>query len=162
AMAWGLAELCSRRQNWQPVVRFSAMGAIGVLGLVTFHQTSYWRNSETLWNHTLACTDDNALAHNNLGMALISEGKVTDAIGEYQKALEIEPAYTLVHFNLGTAYGQSGDWDKAIEQYQKTVDLQGDYLPARNNLADALLRMGQTDKAIQQLEEAIKLSPHST
>jgi tetratricopeptide (TPR) repeat protein len=162
ALTWGMAELRSNWQYRQPVFSSLAAGVIGVLGLVSFNQTSYWRDSESLWKHTLAYTRDNAVAHNNLGMAFMSEGKVPDAIEQYQKALEITPAYTLVHFNLGAAYGQNGDWDKAIEQYQKAIELQPDYLPARNNLADALLRTGQTDKAIQQLQEAYKQSPKST
>ena len=161
ALTWGIAELCSRWRHYQPIFGSLAAATIGVLGFVCYNQTSYWRDSELLWNHTLACTRNNAVAHNNLGMAFMSEGKVTDAIGEYLKALAIEPAYTLVHFNLGVAYGQNGDWDKAIEQYQKAVELQPDYLPARNNLGDALLRTGQTGKAIEQLQEAFKQSPKS-
>ena len=31
-------------------------------------QTSYWRNSETLWTHAVACTSRNAKAHCYLGM----------------------------------------------------------------------------------------------
>jgi tetratricopeptide (TPR) repeat protein len=162
ALTWGIAELCSGWRYRQPVFSSLAACSIGVLGMVSFSQTSYWHDSESLWNHTLKCTRDNPVAHNNLGMAFMPEGKVNDAIGEYQKALAIEPNYTLVHFNLGAAYGQNGDWDKAIEQYQKTIDLQPDYLQARNNLADALLRTGHSDEALQQLQEALMQSPKST
>jgi tetratricopeptide (TPR) repeat protein len=162
ALTWGIVELTSSWRYCRPVLSSLAMVTIGVLGFVSFGQTSWWRDSESLWSHALACTKDNAVAHNNLGMAFMSEGKVADAIEQYQKALEIEPAYTLVHFNLGAAYGQNEDWDKAMEQYKKAIELQPDYLPARNNLADALLRTGQTDKAIQQLQEALKWSPTST
>ncbi|HTR40254.1 MAG TPA: tetratricopeptide repeat protein [Pseudomonadales bacterium] len=162
ALTWGIAELFSGWPYRRPVLGLFAVAVIAILSIASFDQTAYWRDSESLWNHTIACTKDNAVARNNLGMAFMSEGKVAEAIGQYQKALEIEPAYTLVHFNLGAAYGQKGDWDQAIEQYQKTIELQPDYLPAHNNLADALLHTGQTDKALQQLQEAFKLSPKST
>ena len=28
---------------------------------------AYWQDGETLWTHTLACTSQNPIAHNNLG-----------------------------------------------------------------------------------------------
>src|ERR1017187_2020026 len=54
-------------------------------------QTAYWRNSESLWTHTLACTSDNFIGHNNLGIALFKTGNVDEAMVHYQKALEIKP-----------------------------------------------------------------------
>src|SRR5581483_333230 len=44
------------------------MGALGcLLGCLagTWHQVTYWRNSESLWQHTLAIDPQNDLAHLN-------------------------------------------------------------------------------------------------
>ena len=46
-------------------------GVLAVLMVCAWKQTAYWQNSETLWTHTLACTTDNDMAHNNLGNALL-------------------------------------------------------------------------------------------
>jgi len=162
ALTWVVTELCAGRRYCRPALGGVAAIVIGTLSMDSFIQTSYWRNSETLWTHTLACTSNNGVAHNNLGMALISKGQVDQAIAQYQKALEIQPRSALFHFNLGVAFAQKGQVDKAIEQYQKAVDLQPDYLQARNNLGDALLRTGRTDEAIAQFQEALKIWPNST
>ena len=58
-----------------------------------WQQTRHWRDSETLWTHALACTSQNAVAHNNLGIALAGRGQVDEAIAHYRKALEIKPDY---------------------------------------------------------------------
>ena len=68
ALAWSAADLC----GWSSR-RATAMGVVGslivlVLMACAWRQTSYWRNSETLWRR-LACTSRNSVAHGNLGSA---------------------------------------------------------------------------------------------
>ena len=46
--------------------------AVLALAAVAWRQTSYWRNAETLWTHTLACTEQNALAHYNRAISTSS------------------------------------------------------------------------------------------
>ena len=162
ALAWGVTELCYRWQHSRWALSTIAVLTIGIFSLLSFNQTSYWRDSESLWNRALACKYDSWLAHNNLGMSYISQGQVDQAIEQYQKAIEIDGNAPLTHFNLGAAFAQSGELGPAIGEYQKALQLQPDYLQARNNLGDALLRTGQTDAAIDQFQEALKLSPQST
>ena len=47
-------------------------------------QTRYWRNSESIWLHTLAVTKNNDVAHNELGEVRLRNGPVEDAIQEFQ------------------------------------------------------------------------------
>jgi len=68
-----------------------------------WRQTSYWRNSETLWTHTLTCNADNFFAHNKLGIALAGRGQLDAAIAYFQKALEIKPDYADARNNLDLA-----------------------------------------------------------
>jgi len=82
-------------------------------------QTSYWRNSELLWTHTLACTSENAVAHNDLGYALFQKKRLDEAIGHFQQALRIKPDYAEAHHNFGNAWLQKGRADEAIVQYEE-------------------------------------------
>ena len=66
-------------------------------------QISYWRNSETLWTHTLAVTGDNDVAHNNLGFLFLRRGELDNAISEFQAALDIRSRNTETHYSLGAA-----------------------------------------------------------
>src|SRR5208283_5561317 len=99
------------------------IGALAVGGCI---QTSYWKDSESLWAHTLACTSGNYAAHSDLGCALVEQGKLDEAIVEYQKALEIEPTYTEAHYNLGIALSKQGKLDEAITQYGMALNLAPD------------------------------------
>ena len=66
-----------------------AAAIIVALSWRAFVQTSYWKNSEMLWNHTLAVTNNNDMAHNNLGNLFLRRGELDSAISHFEKALEI-------------------------------------------------------------------------
>jgi hypothetical protein len=54
-------------RGYKPFCAAIAAAIIIALSWRAFVQTSYWENSEMLWNHTLAITPDNDMAHNSLG-----------------------------------------------------------------------------------------------
>src|SRR5208283_1998869 len=100
-------------------------------------QTSYWRNSESLWTHTLACTSDNLIAQNNLGAVLFKKGQVDGAISHLQQALQIKPDSAQARNNLGNILAQKGQVDEAIAQYQKALEIKPDSAEIHNNLGNA-------------------------
>ena len=53
--------------GYQALCAAIAAAIIISLSWRAFVQTSYWRNSEVLWNHALAVTSDNDMAYYNLG-----------------------------------------------------------------------------------------------
>ena len=103
-----------------------------------WRQTTFWRDSETLWTHTLACTSRNSVAHTNLGIALAERGEVEAAISHYRKALEIQPNHHETHNNLGAALAGQGRIDEAVVEFENALKIKPDYAAARQNLAMAL------------------------
>ena len=76
ALAWGAAQAVA---SW-PYRRW-ACGAgsalvLAVLMACAWRQTTFWRDSEALWKHTLDCTSRNSVAHDNLGFVLARQGTV--------------------------------------------------------------------------------------
>ena len=111
AVTWGVAQLAvSWRYRFRVCGAAAALAVLVLMGLA-WRQTSYWRDSETLWTHTLACTARNFLAHYNLGVALAERGQVDAAIAHYQKALEIKPDYAEARNNLDLALRMRGQPD---------------------------------------------------
>ncbi|MGB7745811.1 MAG: tetratricopeptide repeat protein, partial [Verrucomicrobiia bacterium] len=158
-LTWAAAEGCAGRRYRRVVLGGLATGILAALMFCARAQTPYWRNSETLWTHTLACTSDNFIAQNNLGSVLLQRGEVDEAMVHYQKALEIKPDSAETHYNLGDVLLQQGKVDEAIAQYQKALEINPDYAETHYNLGNALLKKGRVDEAISQYQMALQINP---
>jgi len=81
---------------------------VAILAVLAFHQAGYWKNSETLFAHTIAVTPPNAVAEYNLGQALEFSDQ-TRAIRHLTRAIELQPDFTVEWYpqawvGLGTAH----------------------------------------------------------
>jgi protein O-mannosyl-transferase len=160
-LTWaGLAATASWR-NRREMLGGAAAVIVGSLIITARDQTNYWRDSETLWTRTLACTsDENAAAHSNLGNFLLGRGRLDEAIAEARKALAVRPDDVIAHNCLGLAFLQEGRADEAITQFEADLKATPDYAPAHSNLGAALFQIGRTDEAIAHLQKAIELDPN--
>jgi tetratricopeptide (TPR) repeat protein len=158
-LTWAAAELCAGWRHRRVVLGGGSTIILMALIFCARAQTAYWRNSESLWTHTLACTSDNFIGHNNLGIALFKTGNVDEAMVHYQKALEIKPDFAEAHNNLGNFLFQKGSVDEAMVHYQKALEINPDYAEAHYNLGYALLKMGNVDEAIAHLQKALQINP---
>ena len=158
-VTWAAADWCAGWRHRRVVLGGLATVVLVALTWCAHTQTSYWRDSESLWTHTLACTSGNFIGQNNLGNALLQNGDVDDAITHFQEALQINPGYAEAHINLGNALFQRGKVDEAIAQYQRALQINPDYAEAHYNLGNALLRQGSVDEAIAQYQRALQIRP---
>jgi len=159
AVAWGCVYF-SRSWSRRRCIRGVASAlAVATLASTTWRQSAFWRDSETLWRHALACTTGSSLAHLDLGVALASQGRTSEAIAEYEEALGIDPQNAMVRSNLGAALAKQERIDEAIEQCQKALVVQPGYAEAHNNLGIALAKRGRIGEAIEHFELAIRIQP---
>jgi protein O-GlcNAc transferase len=94
-----------------------------------------------------------------IGNALASQGKIVQAILNYERALSLRPDYAEAHCNLGNARALQGQTDRAILHYERALSLRPDYAEAHCNLGNARALQGQTDRAILHYERALSLRP---
>lgn len=78
---------------------------------------------------------------NRLGIALKRQGKLREAIEEYQKAQKLSPGDEAIHYNLGKAYTalagkekRGENLKKAEERFRKAVELAPDFAEAKEEL----------------------------
>ncbi|MFZ1935147.1 MAG: tetratricopeptide repeat protein [Thermoguttaceae bacterium] len=158
-LAWAAADACRTWPRFRPICAIATTSAVLILAVFAWRQTSYWRDSETLWTHTLACTRQNTVAHNNLGIALADRGRTGEAIEHYRKALDVNPDYVEAHNNLGIALADRGRIGEAIKHYRKALEIDPDYAKAYSNLGVALANRGRIGEAIADFQRALDIDP---
>ncbi len=156
---WGMYELTQRWRYHETVLGGTGCTVIILCIGLTRQQLGYWRNNESLYGHALAVTENNYLAHHNLGIALYKKGQIEEAVNQYREALRLEPDDAEPHYDLGAALAVKGQTGDAIQQFQEAIQLEPDYAEAHSNLGTALAREGQIDEAIGQYREALRLQP---
>ena len=105
----------------------------------------------------LEAASDEAVQRNNLGASLLQQGKVDEAVAEFQKAVALDPKYTAAHLNLGYAYDRQGRPEEAMSQYQKVIALEPGNLFAHNNLGVLYDKKGLYDEAIREFERVLQI-----
>jgi len=94
--------------------------------------------------------------HYHKGLDLFGEGKNTDAIEEYEKAVEIDPQDGELHLAISISYQRLGNFDKALESGIKAAELDPREPLMYTNLSRIYVKKGM----VSQAEEALSISRH--
>jgi protein O-mannosyl-transferase len=159
-LAWGLADAVERWPKSKNALLGLVAAACVICGILTSVEVQYWRDSETLFRHTLDVTSSNYLAYHNLGVALAEEGRFPEAIEQYQAALQIEPNAANVQTDYGNALAKSGRIPEAIARYRTALGVLPDSPITHNDLANALAATpASIPEAIAEYQTALRLKP---
>ncbi len=150
--------------RWQSIKSRSCLTLVAsifvlLLAIRARDQVGTWRDSVTLFEHTLALNEHNHWAHLNAGLARQDRGDLEAADRHYAAALAIEPGYDLAHYNLGVLKYDQGDLRGAASHFAQALRL-------NPRLADAWVRLGslygntgRLDLAEQSFRTASEINP---
>jgi Flp pilus assembly protein TadD len=158
-IAWGVPELLSKWPQRKIALGLSMVISLTALGICAHRQVSFWNNSFTLFSHAIEVTQNNYIAHNNLGVACNSIGRYQDAVEAYKQAIKIKPDYAEAHYNLGVTYGILGRSKDEIEKYKLAIKIRPAYVKAYYNLGVSYKDLGRYKEAIEVYKQAIKIKP---
>jgi tetratricopeptide (TPR) repeat protein len=160
-IAWGIPEFFEKRSYKKRGLVIIAAATLSILSVVTWLQVRYWANSISLNEHALEVTDDNYVAHNNLGVALLEKKSRTfEAMVHFKKALQIKTDYADAHNNLGISIAGFGRTEDAIRHYSEALKIAPGFKEARYNLGGALFKEGRLNEAISNYLEVLELCPN--
>lgn len=102
---------------------------------------------------------DEAIERNNLGVELLKQRRVDEAILEFQKAIKLNPDYVTARLNLAHLYDLRGRIEEAMAEYRKAIELEPGNLIVRNNLGVLYGKKGLYDEAIGEFEKVLRIDP---
>ncbi len=161
-IAFALSDIAERKDwGFPPAIPVAAV--LIALSFATYRQIGYWQSNEELWSHTLAVTSNNFVAEDNLGGALILEGREEEAHAYFEAAARINPKDPMSHSNLGTYYETHNQMRDAVKEYEAAVDMTSDpgmLAATYANLGAAYRGLGDNDRAQTNYKQALQYNPN--
>jgi Flp pilus assembly protein TadD len=162
AVVWLLADWAAGLKLNQGLLAAAFVILVFPYVYVARTQISYWRNSYTLFTHALQVTQNNGIAENDLGVALLQMGQPQLAWAHFDAAARIIPELASAHYNLGVLLQTQNRLQEAAQQYQMAIPVSTDPFEAsqiHNNLGILDLDAKNPTAAMKEFNAAIALNP---
>ena len=161
AVTWMVVDLFKRWRFNAPVLGALAIVTLLALSACSWKQVGYWRDSETLWRHSLVVTKDSDVAHIGLGMWFADQKRVNETITELQTLADRHPNDADARSKLAAALAEKKDRvNEAIHQYEEAARI-GPNPDVETTLANLLLDQGRADDALRYYQHVVELQPSS-
>ncbi len=170
AAVWGVADVVAPSRLWRTVASALALCALVTLAVATARQVALWRDSRTLFAHTLAVEPDNRFAHRWLGEALLQAGERREAVPHLERSLSLplgyedglrralaaNPADLETRRMLAMTLAREDRVEEAIQEYGRILARSPDDLDALVNVA--WIRATHEQSAHRNGAEAVRLA----
>ena len=157
AVAWTSVDLLGATRRGRRALAAVAGLAGLALCVVAWRQTTLWRDTITLFRHTVAVTERNPIAHRTLGFALTQAGQIDEAVDHLRMAVRIEPGWGEAARLYAVALNQAERTEEAILYYRKAIRLDPGDSRSRAELARLLAQRGQRLEAIDLYRAALRM-----
>ncbi len=163
ALVWTAAEIGLRRGRGGKIFLGATAAVVGgTLMLLTGRQLQLWRNTVSLFEHTVAVTADNPSAQFCLGVGLEHENRLEEAMAHFRLQAQLCPEDYRPHYGLARVLGKLGRWEEArAEDEIAAAANPGDPI-CHLNLAECLTQLGRGEEARRELNEALRIKPDSS
>jgi protein O-mannosyl-transferase len=143
----------------RPLARTAAFLLLCTLGILTWRQSRIYRDLFTLYQTTIDRNPTAWMAENNLGTALLDDGRAAEAIPHFEQALRLKSDFAEAENNLGDSLFRVGRVQEAIPHLQQAVKLQPIFAEAHNNLGRAFMAVGRQADGTAEFLRAVQLQP---
>ncbi len=161
AVAWAIRQVALRIRWSRVLLTVAAALLLGLLSKFSLHQVLLWRDSETLFYHSLSVTKKNAIAHESVALILAERGANKQAAWHFSEAVRIWPSFSDAYSDFGLALSLQGKFQEALVYSKKAVELNPSSERMQYNLARLYARMGSNDMARIEFRHFLKAFPDS-
>jgi len=152
----GLGELAEKFHLQKTVV---AAGFIACLALsvLCFRQVSYWRDSETLYRHSITVVGESFLIAHNLCHTLFFKNELEEATQYCLKSIVWNRYFDRTYSLLGLISVKQNRPEQALNYLSMALELNPHDPVNYLNLANALFILGRSDEAEEKLTKFVEL-----
>ncbi len=161
-LVWGADDWADSKKIHLPARVAAAAIILTGLSILTWRQIAYWQDSDALWFHAAALTENNLFAEDEVGKSLLRQGRPQDALPHLQNAVRIDPRDPTRRINFASGLAQSGRYQDALREYEDAIPLASDpAVKSRCSATIALLysMLGDYSKARESYRQALQVDP---
>jgi len=152
---------------YEDALRKDPRFALAYAGIAGASMSMYVEKKEPFWvNKALAAAKqaqqlDDSLpeVHLAMGSVYLGTGRLTEAVEEMKRAVDLAPNSDDGYRRLAAAYFRSGQKNEAIDAYQKAIKIGPYYWANYNALGNTYIELGDYDKAFTAFQRVIELAP---
>jgi len=157
ALAWRALEN-RLPQRFRPLLPGLLLIAGLAMALATARQSFFWKNDIALYSRAVQVAPRNFKARMNLAGAYRIEGRLPEAIAQYEQAVALQPSF-LSTFSLGLTYSQAGDLPQAERYFRWTIALEPRVSETYVRLGMVRIARNDAPEAEQLFRAALAISP---
>jgi len=135
-IVWGLDDLFRKTRRLKYISLSIMIVFTGYLGILSFQELDYWKNSRAAYARALETTKNNHIALIGLGNEMLHDGDPAAAEKNYREALRLVPDYEVAHCNLGLALMRQGKMGEAEFHFREALKYDPNFDKARKYLSD--------------------------
>ena len=102
---------------------------------------------------------DDAIAHVDLGVALVEQKRYYDAMYHYRQAIGIRPGFANAYYNLGVVLAYENRFAEALDNYAQALRFDPAQKGAHASTGAVLARLGRLDEAVAELRAELRIDP---
>ena len=145
--------------SYQLAKRF-LIGVAIIFSALTIRQNYLWGTPIRFYSYLLKHTES-ARIHNNLAMALAEDGKLEDALKEYNLALQYGIPYPNIYHNMANTYSSLGEYEKAEEYYSKAIEVSPYFYHSYFKLIDLYAQQKKYNQALELAKKGQETFPEA-
>jgi tetratricopeptide (TPR) repeat protein len=155
AATWAAHDLAAGWTRGKAALAAAGLLVMIALAAATFTQAGTWKSSATLFRHALAVTENNFMAHTNLAVALMDEGRLDEALAHLETAAKIRPDFPNARYNLGVIRMRQGKNDEAMGHFKAALHSDPNFARASHYGGLLHLQRGESAEAVQYFQRAL-------
>lgn len=133
--------------------------ALHLRGLVAFETGNFAEAERLITLAVAAAGNPSANMLVNCGNAQREQGKLSDALAFYARALKVDPLYSDAFFERGILKIYERGYQAALAEFDRAIELRPDVAAAYARATEAAMELGQFREALNYCEQAIKRMP---
>jgi protein O-mannosyl-transferase len=155
-LVWGVADVLDHFKVSRTGLVTGFGVAVIVLSVMSFRQTSSWRENETVYARALAANPNNYIVMHDLCYTYTLAARNDEAEPLCRRVIEIKPDFYRVYNTLGILQIGRRQYAEAEQSFAKVLEFMPNFSLANANMSLALALQKRPEDAEQTLEKAVK------